>query len=77
MIWLTIGTWALTALSLLGTVLNVKKLRCCFYLWTVANILWLIYDIYIGLYSRALLDTVQLGFAIWGIIEWRRKPPNA
>ena len=66
-------TWAITAVSLLGTILNVKKDISCFYLWTVANISWGIFDVSSGLYSRALLDAVQLGFAIWGICEWRRK----
>ena len=76
MIWLTIGTWALTAVSLAGTVLNVKKIKYCFYLWTAANILWLIYDLYIGLYSRAVLDAVQLGMAVWGIVAWNKKKPE-
>ena len=73
MLWLTIGTWILTAACLTGTVLNVKKIKYCFHIWTVANILWLAYDIYTGLYSRAVLDAVQLGFAIWGIIAWNKK----
>ncbi len=73
MAWLTIGTWALTVLSLVGTALNVKKIKYCFYLWTVANILWFIYDIFTGLYSRSVLDAVQLGMAVWGIIAWNKK----
>jgi len=64
-------TWATTILSLAGTVLNVKKLRACFFVWVIANILWLVYDISQALYSRALLDIVQTAFAVWGIIEWR------
>ena len=66
-------TWFITALSLAGTVLNVKKNVWCFYLWTVGNTLWLLFDVYSRLYSRAMLDLVQLGFAIWGIVEWRKK----
>jgi hypothetical protein len=31
---------------------------------------WLIYDIAIGLYSRAMLDFVQLCFSVWGFFEW-------
>ena len=70
---LIIGTWMLTALSLAGTVLNVKKIKYCFYIWTAANILWLAFDIYAGLYSRAVLDAVHLGFAVWGIKAWGKK----
>lgn len=51
--------------------MNVKKMRTCFLFWALGNILWFIYDVWVGLYSRAILDIVQLGFAIWGYYEWR------
>lgn len=65
-------TWLITAVCLIGTVLNVKKNVLCFYLWAVGNIAWLVYDLLTGLYSRAMLDLIQLGFALWGIWEWSR-----
>lgn len=65
-------TWLITAVCLTGTVLNVKKNVLCFYLWAVGNIAWLVYDLLTGLYSRAMLDLIQLGFALWGIWEWSR-----
>ena len=68
-----IFTWAVTAICLAGTVLNVKRSRWCFVLWIAGNIAWMIYDVRSGLYSRAVLDLVQLGFAVWGLIEWTKK----
>ena len=65
-------TWLITAVCLIGTLLNVKKNVLCFYLWAVGNIAWLVYDLLTGLYSRAMLDLIQLGFALWGIWEWSR-----
>lgn len=65
--------WLVTILSLYGNVLNVKKKRSGFVVWVIANVLWLIYDIWTGLYSRAALDTVQTAFCVWGIIEWKDK----
>ena len=65
-------SWITTAICLLGTILNVKKLNTCFYLWLIGNILWLCIDIYTGLWSRAILDIVQGVLAVWGIIEWRK-----
>ena len=65
-------SWITTAICLLGTILNVKKLNACFYLWLFGNILWLCIDIYNGLWSRAILDIVQGVLAVWGIIEWRK-----
>ena len=66
-------TWLFTAVSLAGTVLNVRTNILCFYLWSVGNIAWLTYDIASGLYSRAVLDVVHLAFAIWGIFAWREE----
>ncbi len=70
-------TWLITVVSLTGTALNVRKNILCFYLWSGGNIAWLTFDLWSGLYSRALLDFVQLCFAIWGIVEWRKKHPSA
>lgn len=67
-----IYTWIATIVALAGTVLNCKQIRACFYLWTITNTMWLAWDIFNGIYSRAFLDAVQLGLAIWGIFEWRR-----
>lgn len=66
-------TWFITILSLTGTILNVKKNALCFWLWAFGNTAWLSYDLYLRTYSRAALDAVQLVFAIWGIIAWKRK----
>ena len=64
--------WLITAACLAGTVLNVKKIRWCFHLWALGNIAWMAMDIGNGLWSRAFLDLVQLGFALWGMHEWRK-----
>ena len=65
-------TWIITAISLTGTFLNIRKNILCFYLWAVGNIAWLGFDIASGLFSRAVLDAVHLAFAIWGIFAWRK-----
>ena len=70
-------TWAITIISLTGTILNVKKKSLCFWLWAFGNTAWLSYDLWLGLYSRAALDVVQLAFAIWGIVAWKKKSPSA
>ena len=66
-------TWAITTVCLAGTILNGKKNILCFYLWTFGNLAWLVFDLQSRLYSRAVLDVVQLGFSVWGIFEWRKK----
>ena len=69
---MAIISWITTAVCLLGTILNVKKMNICFYLWLIGNIAWLCIDIYNESWSRAILDIVQGVFAVWGIIEWRK-----
>lgn len=70
-IMLLIIGWITTIVCLTGTILNVKKLKICFWLWLLGNILWLGIDIYNGLWSRAVLDTVQGTLAVWGLVEWK------
>ena len=68
--------WLLTALSLAGTALNVKKRIACFYLWTVVNIAGVFVDFQQELYARSVLDGVHLAFAVWGIWDWTKRPPR-
>lgn len=65
-------TWAATIVALIGTILNCKQIRACFYLWTVTNAMWFGWDAYCGLWSRCVLDAVQFILAIWGIYEWKK-----
>lgn len=65
-------TWAATIVALVGTVLNCKQIRACFYLWMVTNLMWFGYDVFMCLYSRALLDAVQFVLAVYGVYEWKK-----
>ena len=62
----------LTALSILGSYLNAKKLSICFVVWSFCNIGWGIIDIISGNYPRAVLDAVQLAISIYGLYKWRK-----
>ena len=62
--------WVVTVICLIGTVLNARKNKLCFYFWAFGNVCWFIYDLKCGLYSRALLDMVQLILGIYGLIMW-------
>lgn len=65
-------TWIMTAISMFGSYLNSVKSIYCFYVWIIANILWIIYDVSIKLYSRAALDILQTILCVYGIINWRQ-----
>lgn len=68
----SVFSWVATIIALAGTILNCKKIKWCFLLWTLTNVMWLIYDIKNGTYSRAVLDFVQLILALYGIKEWSK-----
>ena len=71
--FLLIYGWIVTLICLVGTILNVKKIQFCFILWTIGNLLWLILDMYNRVYSRSLLDIIQLILAVWGYIAWKKE----
>lgn len=66
-------TWIIAGFSLLGVVLNIKKLRICFYIWAITNFSWGIIDLYKGIPAQAVLMFVYFGLALWGIYAWRNK----
>lgn len=70
---LLIVSYIVSAFSLLGTVMNIKKLRACFIVWLFTNGFWLVYSILTEQYSRAILDFIYLLLAIYGIYEWSKK----
>ena len=39
-------------------------------IWILVNTGWLVIDISNEVYSRAVLDIVQTGFAFYGFIKW-------
>ena len=66
-------TWALTILSLIGNFLNSRKNIKGFYVWTVCNMGWIVYDFTVHNYARVVLGVIQTLFCIYGIINWRAK----
>lgn len=64
--------WVVTAASIYGTVLNIRKCRRCFAIWLVTNVLWAAYDLSVGAYAQGALQSVYAGLAVWGLMEWRR-----
>ena len=66
--------WLITAMSLVGVVLNIYKRQECFMIWIVTNAAWSAYDLAIGAHEQALLFAVYFVLAAWGLIKWRKQP---
>lgn len=63
-------TWVITALAMLGTVLNILRLRWCFVVWIITNGYWAVYDWSIGATAQAVLFAVYFALAVWGLVRW-------
>lgn len=70
-------SWLLVGLSLAGNVFVIKKNVLGQWLWAVANVGWIAFDLYIGAFSQAFLFTVYLGLCVWGITTWTREAREA
>ena len=66
-------TWLITLASLTGAFFNARKSIVGFYIWIVANLSWVVYDLWINEYSQAVLFLAYTGITIYGIITWRKK----
>jgi len=69
----SVFAWLMTALSIAGTVLVVRRRPKGFALWVVSNVGWVVIDWRAGLISQAALFVVYLALSLWGIWEWRRE----
>ena len=68
--------WGISVLTICGSILNIKKIAWCFWIWSFCNVCWLIVDVTGKVYSRAVLDLINLSTSIWGIIEWHKNSSN-
>ena len=69
--------WLVSSITILGSVLNVKKMSSCFVVWTFCNIFWLVFDIWNKAYARAILDVVNLATSVWGLVSWIKPSPKS
>lgn len=63
---------AVTALSIVGVVLNNFRNRLCFPIWLVTNTIWAVYDWRIGAWEQSIIFVVYFFLAIWGWRNWSR-----
>src|SRR5659263_753739 len=58
--------WVLTILSLIGTVMNVKKMHYCFYIWAFTNAIWSLSLIHIS-------EPTRLGMISYAVFCLKKK----
>jgi len=65
-------TIILTVASLVGVVLNIRKRRECFVVWSITNAAWTYVDYHRGIPAQAILFFIYFLLSLWGIWAWRK-----
>lgn len=69
---MTVITWILAAIALVGTVLNVRQDRRCFFLWLFSNGGFTAVNFARGDYAQGTLFAVYLVLAVLGARQWQK-----
>lgn len=66
--------WVATALSMVGAVLNIRRLWFGFLLWILAALFWILWAASMDPISWALIVTqlMFVGLNVYGIVAWTR-----
>ena len=68
--------WATACISLTGAFLNARQKWYSFVVWMVANVSWIMYDIFNGCYAQAALFCAYLAMNVYGLYCWKFKSPR-
>ena len=68
---LEIFAWLTALLSLAGVILNIRRHRACFAIWTVTNAAWAGIDAHAGIYSQSCLHATYVALAVYGWFSWK------
>lgn len=62
--------WLFSIINVVGTLLNIRKMYLCFFIWSVCNVFWLYLDIVTAQYARIILDVINLITSLYGAYCW-------
>ncbi len=65
--------WITTAIAIVGVLANNRRLRWCFPLWLVSNVLSLALHTHADLWPLAVRDAVFAVLAILGWFQWGKE----
>ncbi|CDR33274.1 nicotinamide mononucleotide transporter [Criblamydia sequanensis] len=71
--WIEMSSWILVSMSLLGNFFVIQKNVMGQWLWTIANVGWVAYNLYNGMTSQAFLFGIYFIMSVWGILSWTRE----
>ncbi|MDX9788943.1 MAG: nicotinamide mononucleotide transporter [Desulfobacterales bacterium] len=65
--------WVVTALSIIGAILNARCKVSGFYFWTIANLSWVVIDFNRGPHAQAALFLFYFATCLYGIYSWKNR----
>ena len=65
--------WILSLIAILGSIMNVKKMKSGFIVWIVADIGWIIVCLENEAYSQIPMWAFYTCLCVWGFIVWRKE----
>lgn len=65
-------SWLACALSLIGANYNIKKKVNGFYIWIIANFLWIVNAVIINQYAQIVVFFTYIILCIRGIYFWKK-----
>lgn len=68
---MTLFTWLMAGLSIVGVILNGYQDRRCFYVYMVTNSSWAAVDLYNGIYAQGVMFLVYLALSVWSLSRWK------
>ncbi len=72
MVW-TILSWMMSAVALMGTLMNAERNKCGFIFWLISNLYMSIRFFVIEEYAQSALFLVYFLLAVRGIYVWSKK----
>jgi len=66
-------SWLLVTAGLIGTVMNARHDRRCFYIWAPSNLGLCGVNAITGQWAQALLFFVNFWLALYGLYAWQRR----
>lgn len=62
--------WLLTAVTIVGVILNIKKKKSGFVLLALVDIVWAIFNFYKNIPEQAALFIIFTTLMVYGYIKW-------
>lgn len=70
---ITIISWIMTGLTIVGTVLNSFQKKAGFIFWLISNLFWTYINVQSGLYAQAAVYVFNSVMCLVGIVQWKKR----